>query len=289
MITLPVVSIAFYLGDLVLGILSFIIVLILCRIIYLSSSRFILKWYGCHDMASGEFVDISQMLDNLCSIFSVKKPKIHLFESSVPIIFTVGSKRKYHIIVSRRLLDLLEKDEMEMIFARELSRIKEGKVTQNTFVALVAGIIASFSTTALWMAMLSGFGQENDPAPKFIRFVVMGVVMLPCSLIVYAGASDSTSKADIEVVKVMKNKVSLSSALKRLHNDILLNSMEYFNPGHVHLYAMNPVKVNSFFDIHLSLFDMKPEISARLKVINEVDNAISQEKLIRNRLDGVEV
>jgi heat shock protein HtpX len=108
-------------------------------------------------------------------------------------------------------------------------------------------------------------------------------------LIVYAGASDSTSKADIEVVKVMKNKVSLSSALKRLHNDILLNSMEYFNPGHVHLYAMNPVKVNSFFDIHLSLFDMKPEISARLKVINEVDNAISQEKLIRNRLDGVEV
>lgn len=271
------------------GILSFFIVLILCRVIYLSSSRFILKWYGCHDFPSGEFGNISEMLDALCSIFSVKKPKIHLFESSVPVIFTVGSKRKSHIIVSRRLLDLLEKGELEMIFARELSRIKEGKVAQNTFVALVAGIIASFSTIALWMAMLAGFGQENDPAPKFIRFVVMGVIMLPCSLIVYAGASDSTSKADTDAVRMMGKKVELSSALKRLYNDILLNSMEYFNPGHVHLYAMNPVKVNSFFDIHLSLFDMKPDLSSRLKAIDAIETGVSQEKIIRKRTDGVEV
>ena len=271
------------------GVLSFVIVLILSRMIYLSSSRFILKWYGSHDMPSGEFADIYHMLDNLCSSFSVKRPKIHLFESSVPVIFTVGSKKSSHIVVSRRLLDLLEDDELEVILARELVRIKEGNVSQNTFVALVAGIIASFSTTALWMAMLAGFGQEEDPAPKFIRFVVMGIVMLPCSLIVYAGASDSTSKADVEVVKVMKNKDVLSSALKRLHNDILLNSREYFNPGHVHLYVMNPVKVNSFFDLHLSLFDMKPDLSTRLNSIAEVNGGISQEKLIRKRLDGVEV
>ncbi|WP_196214030.1 M48 family metalloprotease [Methanolobus vulcani] len=271
------------------GVLSFIIVLILSRVMYLSSSRFILKWYGCQDIPSGEFEYVYPMLDSLCSIFSVKKPEVHLFESSVPIIFTVGSKKVSHIVVSRRLLHLLEEDGLEMVFARELVRIKEGNVSQNTFVALIAGIIASFSTTALWMAMLSGFGQEEDPAPKFIRFVVMGIVMLPCSLIVYIGSSDSTSNADIETAKIMGNKSVLSSALKRLHNDILLNSMEYFNPGHVHLYAMNPVKVNSFFDIHLSLFDMRPDISTRLRTIANVDADDCQEKTIKKVLDGVEV
>jgi len=289
LITLPVVSISFYIGGLVPGILSFAIVLILSRVIYLSSSLFILKWYGCHDVSSGEFAEVYGMLDNLCSIFSVNKPEIHLFESAVPVIFTVGSKKSSHIVFSRRLLDILEDDELEMIFAREMARIKEGNVALNTFVAFIAGIIASFSTIALWMAMLGGFGQEEDPAPKFIRFVVMGIVMLPCSLIVYAGASDSTSKADMGAVKIMGNKSVLSSALKRLHNDILLNSMEYFNPGHVHLYVMNPVKVNSFFDIHLSLFNMKPDLSARLKAIDEIDNDVYQEKIIRKRLDGVEV
>ncbi|MBP1910282.1 M48 family metallopeptidase [Methanolobus bombayensis] len=240
-------------------------------------------------MSSTEFTELHNMVDKLCTIFSVKRPQVHLFESSVPVIFTVGSKKKSHIIVSRRLLDLMEDGELEMVFARELARIKEGNVTQNTFVALVAGIIASFSTIALWMAMLTGFGQEDDPAPKFIRFVAMGIVMLPCSLIVYAGASDSILKADIGAVRIMGNNAVMSSALKRLHNDILLNSMEYFNPGHVHLYAMNPVKANSFFDIHLSLFDMKPSLSERLISINETNVVAGQDKIVRNRTNLTEV
>ncbi|WMW25443.1 M48 family metalloprotease [Methanolobus sediminis] len=273
----------------VLGIVSFVIILVMSRLVYLSSPRLILKWYGCMDIPSGEFTKIYKILDHLAGTFSVERPEIHLFESSVPVIFTVGSKKRSHIVFSRRVMNLLGDDELEIIFARELARIKEGNVAQNTFVAMVAGIIASLSTIALWVAMLTGFGQEDDLIPKFIRFVVMGIVMLPCSLIVYVGASDLTSKADVEVVKVMKNKAVLSSALKRLHNDILLNSIEYFNPGHVHLYVINPVKVKSFFDIHLSFFDMKPDLAARLKAIAEVDADIRQEKLIRKRLDGVEV
>ena len=212
------------------------------------------------------------MLDDLANRFSVKKPGVQMFDSSVPVIFTVGSKKRSNIVVSTGLPDLLEKDELEMIFAREMARIKEGNVSHNTFVAFVAGIIASLSTIALWLSMLGGFGQEEDPAPKFIRFVVMGVVMLPASLIVYIGSSDSTLRADVQAVKTIGKVEVMASALKRLHNDILLNSMEYFNPGHVHLYAMNPVKVNSFFDIHLSLFDMKPDLQQRLDAIAEISD-----------------
>jgi heat shock protein HtpX len=201
----------------------------------------------------------------------------------------VGSKKRSHIVVSRRLLDILEDCELQMILAREMFHIKEGNVSQNTFAAFVAGIIASFSTIALWAAMLSDFGQENDPAPKFIRFVAMGIFMLPCSLIVYAGASDSILKADVGTVQIMGNNAVMSSALKRLHNDILLNSMEYFNPGHVHLYAMNPVKVNSFFDIHLSLFDMKPSLSERLRTIAESNVVADKDQIVRNKIYRAEV
>ncbi len=288
-IALSFISVAYYIGGFVAATLSFIAILVLSRIVYLSSSFFILKWYGCKDVSQAEFTGLYEMIDQLCKIFSVKRPKIHLFESSVPVIFTVGSKKISHIIVSRRLIDILEDDKLKIILAREMFHIKEGNVSQNTFVALVAGIIASFSTIALWTAMLGGFGQENDPAPKFIRFVAMGIVMLPCSLIVYAGASDSILKADVGAVRIMGNSAVMSSALKRLHNDILLNSIEYFNPGHVHLYAMNPVKVNSFFDIHLSLFDMRPDLSTRLKAIANIDADTCQGKPIRKGLDGVEV
>jgi hypothetical protein len=34
---------------------------------------------------------------------------------------------------------------------------------------------------------------------------------------------------------------------------------------------------------------MKPDLSARLKAIDKIDNDVYQEKIIRKRLDGVEV
>lgn len=267
---MPVIGSSVYFGGIVAGALSLVIIIILGRYVYLSAFRVLLKWYRCREPGQGELSTIDPIIDDLSSNFSVKRPKIYIFESSVPVIFTVGSHKGPCMVLSSRSLSILDKNELKCIIAREMVRIKEGSISQNTFVALVAGIIASFSTTALWMAMLSGFGNEEDPAPKFIRFVVMGIVMFPCSIIVYTGASDLTLKADTEVARVLGKKDVLVSALKRMHTDILLNSMEYFNPGHVHLFTMNPVKVNSFFDLHLSLFEMRPDMAQRLNAISQV-------------------
>lgn len=264
---MPVIGISAYFGGMVAGALSLVIVILLGRYVYLSSFRVLLKWYMCRELGQSELSTINPIIDDLSSTFSVKSPKFYIFESSVPIIFTVGSHKDSCIVLSSRLLSILDQDELKCIIAREMVRIKEGSVSQNTFVALVAGIIASFSSTALWVAMLGGFGKEDDPVPKFIRFIVMGIVMFPCSIIVYTGASDLTLTADIEVVRVLGKKDVFVSALRRMHNDILLNSMEYFNPGHVYLFAMNPVKVNSFFDLHLSLFEMRPDMAQRLNAI----------------------
>ena len=230
-----------------------------------------MRLYGCEYMSPEEYADAHQMLKNLSEKFSVKCPKLHIFDSSTPIIFTVGSNKKYDILMSYGLLQLLNNNELEAMLAREIARISEGNVSHNTFVAFVAGIIASFSTIAMWMSMLGGFGQEDDPAPRFIRFVAMGLVMLPASLIVYLGSVDSTLYSDIMAAKTLGRKQYLTSALKRVHNDINLNSVEYFNPGHVHLFAMNPVKVNSVYDVHLSLFEAKPDISQRLKAVEGVE------------------
>ncbi len=214
-----------------------------------------------------KYADVHRTLDRLAEKFDVKCPIPYMLRSSVPILFTVGSARKCEIVMSPRILDLLDSEELEALFAREMARVSEGSVPQNTFAALVAGIIASFSTIILWMSLLSGFGQENDPAPKFIRFLAMGIVMLPAALVVYLGSADMTLRSDMMAAKTLGNKKILISALKRAQTDMNLNCVEYFNPGHVHLFAINPVKVNSFMDVHLSLFNMKPDLSHRLRAI----------------------
>ncbi|WP_342304718.1 M48 family metalloprotease [Methanolobus sp. ZRKC5] len=253
------------------GLVSLLVIYVLSRQIYLSASKLIMRWYGCEYMSPTEYSDLHYILNELSEKFSIECPKSHIFDSSTPIVFTVGSKKKYDIVMSYGLLELLNNDELEAMLAREMARISEGNVSHNTFVAFVAGIIASFSTVAMWMSMLGGFGQEGDPVPKFIRFVAMGLVMLPAALIVYIGSVDSTLHSDIVAVRTLGSKQYLASALKRVYNDINLNSVEYFNPGHVHLFAMNPVKVNSLYDIHLSLFEAKLDLRQRLKAVDGVD------------------
>ena len=270
-ISLPLVSLTFYFGGVIAGLVSLPVMYLLNRQIYRSASRFVMRWYGCKHMSTDKYADVHNILKNLSEKFSVKCPEIRVFDSSTPIIFTVGSNKKYSILMSYGFLELLSNNELEAMLAREVARISEGNVSLNTFVAFVAGIIASFSTIALWMSMLGGFGQEDDPAPKFIRFLAMGLVMFPAALIVYIGSVDLTLYSDVMAAKALESKQYLTSAMKRVHNDINLNSVEYFNPGHVHLFAMNPVKVNSIYDIHLSLFEAKPALMQRLKAVDGVD------------------
>jgi heat shock protein HtpX len=164
-------------------------------------------------------------------------------------------------------MELLNENELDSVVAREIARISEGNIAQNTFVAMLAGVIASFTTVALWGSMLSGFGQEDDPVPRFIRFMTMGLVMLPAALLVYLGSSDSVLSADSKAVDMLVKKDYLVSALKRINTEIRLHSVEYFNPGHAQLFAVNPVKVTSLYDIHLSLFVAKPDMMQRLKAL----------------------
>ncbi len=271
MISLPPVSLAFYFGGAVAGSVGLLVMYLLCRQIYLSAHRIMIRWYGCEDMHTGEFGSVHRTLQGLAGAFSVQQPRPHVFDSSVPVVFTVGSKKRNDIVMSRGLLELLDDRELEAVLAREMARISEGHVAQNTFVALVGGVVASFATVTLWISMLGGFGQEYDPAPKFIRFVAMGVVMLPAALIVYLGSTDSTLSSDLMAARKLGNRENLISALKRVHTDILLHAVEYFNPAHVNLFVMNPVKVNSLYDVHMSLFHMRPDLSQRIKALEGAD------------------
>ncbi len=270
-ISLPVVLLTFYYGGILAACASLFVIFLLYRYIYYSSDKIILRWYRCKYIPRDEHADMYLILEKLSGIFSVSCPKPYLFDSQVPIVFTVGSKKRSEIVMSYGLLELLPDNELEAIFAREIARISEGSVIQNTFVALIGGIIASFSTIFQWISMLIGSGGKGDSAPKFMRLFAMGLVMIPAAIVVYLASIDSTINSDVLAAKTLKDKETLISALKRIYYSIRINSFEYFNPGHVHLFAVNPVKVNSFYDVHLSLFDMKPDFSQRLKALEGAD------------------
>ncbi|WP_292465026.1 M48 family metalloprotease [Methanolobus sp.] len=269
---LAIVPVAFYFGGPYIAAASLILALLLSISVYRYSPKLLLKWYKCRKMPPARNAELNPSLTFLASEFSIPCPEAYTFASAVPIVFTVGNGRNYSVVISEGALDILDEDEMKAVLTCETAKIASGSVPLNTVVALVAGTVASLSTVAMWMSMLAGFGQEKDAAPRFARFLGMGLVSLPAALLVHLFSVNSTFRSDEMAARVMADVSYLSGSLCRMNNYIRLHCIEDFNPGHVHMFLLNPLRVNDVFDVYSSMFMIKPDFERRLSAIGKISD-----------------
>jgi len=209
------------------------------------------------------------MVSSLASEFSIPCPKTYLFDSPTPMVFTVGNTKRHTVIISDGALEILDEEELRAVLACEAAKISTGSVPVNTIVALIAGTIISFSNAVMWMAMLAGFGQENDVAPRLAKFLAMGLLSLPAALTLHLFSVNSTLKSDELAARVMTDSNQLVDSLHKMNNYIKLHCTEYFNPGHVNLFMLNPLQMNDLFDIYSSMFMIRPTLDERVGIIEQ--------------------
>ena len=265
--SLVVVAISWFLGGNIGLIGSLIAVFLLSVIIYFLSGRILLRWYHSKKAQSSEYDNIHSILRDLADKAQVSVPDLYVFDSELPLLFTVGTRKK-SVSISSKAIEIFDAGELEALLAREIGHIKNDAVSLNTVVALFAGIISAFSTLALWGALLGGFGQEYDPAPKLIRLFAMGIAAPPAALIVQLNTPPGIEiMADEVAIDITNNPDVLQSALSNLGNSIGSLETIQLNPGHVHLFPLNPLKVKEIFDVHLSMFNTHIDLDSRIQKI----------------------
>ena len=261
---IPFVLIAGIFGGIPIAGVVLAVMLILSYIIYRSSGKILLRWYNARKTGDFESIELNSILGTISNLAQVLEPDLYVFESQIPAMFTVGTGNKASIAVSTRALDFFDRAELEVLFAHEMGHIKNGDVPLSTVTALFAGTLASFSTAALWGSLLTGFGQEYDPAPRLIRFLAMGLVAPPAALLVQLSVSHAREYAADEVSVVLTSKPHLLvETLERIERYIQLQHLGEINPGHAHMFPVNLLKVEESYDLHLSMFDTHPDLQSR--------------------------
>lgn len=268
-----VVLIAYYVEVQAAGVILAVAFLILGLLIYRLSPEILLRWYGARAMPAEQRELVYSYLLDLSSRFDVPLPRPYVFDSYAPVTFTVGAGKKYYLLVSSSSLDMLTDYELRSLLTLELAKISEGSVSGNSIVAFLAGTVAAFSTIAMWMSMLMGFGQKEDPAPRLVFFFIMGLVSLPCAIFVNLFAVNSRMKTDRIAAGMMEEPHLLAAVLDRTGSYIQLHDTDGFNPGHAHLFSVNPLKANTVFDVYNSMFLTKPGIRQRLVYLGNIDAA----------------
>jgi heat shock protein HtpX len=128
-----------------------------------------------------EAPELHQMIDRLCALADMPKPRVGVADIPVPNAFATGrSPERSVVCVTTGILGMLTADEMEAVLAHELSHVAHRDVTVMT-IASTAGIVAGMLTRGAQYGALFGRRGNNDNGGAVAFFAVLVV-----SLVVYA-------------------------------------------------------------------------------------------------------
>ena len=142
------------------------------------SDTLALKSMGAKEVSPEQAPELHAMIDRLCSLADMPKPKVAVSVTDMPNAFAAGRTPKHSAVcVTTGIMQRLDADELEGVLAHELAHIANRDVSVMT-VASSLGLLAGFITR--W-GMYFGGGRGRDNSGGGVPFLVV----LAVSLVVY--------------------------------------------------------------------------------------------------------
>jgi heat shock protein HtpX len=150
---------------------------------YYTSDKLALAAAGAKVVSREEAPALHDMVERLCAMADLPKPKVAIMDTPVPNAFATGRSPKHAAVcVTTGLWDRLEPREIEGVLAHELSHIANRDVLIMTVASFFAMLAALLTRFGLYAGMFGGGGnnRDNNNGPP-VWLIVMAV-----SILVYA-------------------------------------------------------------------------------------------------------
>ncbi|NYG56326.1 zinc metalloprotease HtpX [Nocardioides perillae] len=146
-----------------------------------SSDKVAMRAMRAREVTPQEAPELHGMVDRLCALADMPKPRVGVADSPLPNAFATGrSPDRAVVVVTTGILRTLDAEELEAVLAHELAHVAHRDVAVMTLAAS-AGITAGLLTQGAQYGAFFGGGnrRDNGGAPFW-------VVALVVSLVVYA-------------------------------------------------------------------------------------------------------
>ena len=147
--------------------ISYVAVLVIAGIIlfcqYWFSDKIALFGMGGRVVTAEQAPQLHGVIDRLCALADMKKPRVAIADSDVPNAFATGrSPNSAVVCATTGLMRRLDEAELEAVLAHELSHVAHRDVAVMT-IASFLGVVAGLITRIMfWTGMMGGFGGSND-------------------------------------------------------------------------------------------------------------------------------
>jgi len=153
---------------------------------YYTSDKLALAASGAKVVSAEEAPELHAMVERLCAMANLPKPRIAVVDSDVPNAFATGRNPKHAAVaVTTGLWRRLDPPEIEGVLAHELSHIANRDVLVMTIASFFAMLAAMLTRFGLYAGMFGGFGGGNRNSNNNNQVPVWLIVFL-VSVVVYA-------------------------------------------------------------------------------------------------------
>ena len=232
---------------------------------YFAGDKLILAQSQARELAANEEPQLHNVVETLAIGLGIPMPRLFLIDDSAPNAFATGRDPKHaSVVVTRGLLDKMDRTELEGVIAHELSHVGNRDIRVMLLVTVLVGTVALLADW-MWRSMFWGRGRRDRSGGNAIIMVVAVAlaVLTPiiATLIQLAVSRQREYLADASGALLTRYPPGLASALRKIAADP--EPLEVANKATAALYIANPLKdAPAFFD---HLFDTHPPIEERIR------------------------
>ena len=219
------------------------------------------------------YPEINEMIVNLCQKANLPLPKLYIVDEEAPNAFATGRDYKNSVVaVTKGLIQVLDKKELEGVLAHELSHIKNRDMLVSTMAVVLAGFITILSDIFLRSLIWGSISRDdrNNAGGAVLILALVGAILAPigATLMRLAVSRKREFLADSSGSIITGNPEGLASALEKISSHA--TPMKVANNASAHLWISDPFKgmkkKNLATNIH-KLFLTHPPTKERVQIL----------------------
>jgi heat shock protein HtpX len=239
---------------------------------YYTSDKLALAAAGAKVVSREDAPQLHDMVERLCGMADLPKPRIAIMNTPVPNAFATGRSPKHAAVcVTSGLWERLEPNEVEGVLAHELSHIANRDVLVMTLASFFAMLAAMLTRFGLYAGMWGGGGRRdnnNGPPVWLIIFAVSIVVYAVSFILIRMISRYREYAADRGSALITGAPEYLMSALQKISSQMtLIPNRDLRQVEGMSAFFIIPAKVKTFSS---ELFMDHPPIEKRLAALAEI-------------------
>ncbi len=181
------------------------------------ADKLVLWSTGAKIVSPQERPQLHTMVERLCNLADLPKPRIAVINSAMPNAFATGRSQKNAVVaVTTGLLQRLDTLEVEAVLGHELSHVKNRDmlvITIASFLSTLAWFIMRFS---FYSSLFRGGGRDRNAGATVVIFIVSLLVWLISFLLIRALSRYREFAADRGSAIITHDPPALISALSKI-------------------------------------------------------------------------